>query len=853
MFFDRSAARSAFLGLLAVLVVALSILSAPHAAFAASSPVADKITVIGASRGDVDSIKGYFQGTDQESVNRAVADLSATGTFTKVSAKVQGDHVVVSVIEGGQIVNRVAFEGNNRLKGDQLGVEVQSKPYAAFNKSVADADVERIKEAYKKIGQSDVTVTYRLVSLPNGRVDLVFKSVEGDKTGVKTIVFIGNQNISTWRLKGLMQLTEMNWLSFFKTSDVYNPDTLASDEEAIRKYYQRYGYADFRITNTAVVYEPSQKGYIITISLEEGPQYHVSSVRVTSNLARVPGGDLEHLVTQHAGDVYNATAVEKSTEAMSRELARRGYAFSDVRPHGERDNANHTIALLFTVDDAPKVYVERIDIQGNTRTRDYVIRREFDIGEGDPYNHSLVERGERRLNGLDFFKSVHITTRPGSAPDRIIITVAVEDKPTGSVSLSGGYSTLEGPLVEVAFTETNFLGRGQYVRLSASRGQYSNGWGISFTEPNLFDQRLAAGFDIYHKQQLQNTYALYQTDTTGMNLRLGVPITDELTFQPNYSLYASKIVISNTSSQPYNDCGSFNPSDPAFGGGPSFLPGGSTTRLAAGPQPSGTFASCLTNGEASAAIKEAAAQGQKITSLVGYSLIWDSLDNRKNPTQGGFANFHQDVAGVGGQSRFVRETIEGRYYYAITDDLVGLLHVQGGRIDQLGGGSLPLIDNFNLGPSLVRGFAPGGLGPRDISDPNNIAANSLGGTTYLGGSAEVQFPIFGLPREIGLKGAVFVDAGTLTGFTGNTDFQKLLGYATPYCPARGKGNYVNGQLITQPSCLIVDDSKTIRTSIGGSIIWASPLGPIRIDVAYPVMKGKYDQTQLVNFSGGASF
>ena len=864
MFFDRSGARSAFWGLLAVLVVAFGMLSAPRAAYADVSPVADKITVVGANRGDVDSIKGYFLSTDQTSVNRAVADLSATGMFTKVSARVEGDHVVVTVVEGSQIVNRVAFEGNNRLKGDQLGVEVQSKPYAAFNKTVADADVERIKEAYKKIGQSDVTVTYRLVPLPNGRVDLVFKSVEGDKTGIKNIVFIGNQNISTWRLKSLMQLTEMNWLSFFKTSDVYNPDTLASDEEAIRKYYQRYGYADFRITNTAVVFDPAQKGYIVTISLEEGPQYHVTGVRVTSNLPKVPGDRLEHFVTQHPGDVYNATAVEKSTEAMTRELARQGFAFADVRPHGERNNADHTISLGFTVDDAPKVYVERIDIQGNTRTREYVIRREFDIGEGDPYNHSLVERGERRLNGLDFFKSVHISTRPGSAPDRIIITVAVEDKPTGSVSLSGGYSTLEGPLVEVAFTETNFLGRGQYVKLSASRGEYSNGWGISFTEPYLFDQRLAAGFDIYHKQQLQNTYALYQTNTTGMNLRLGVPITDELTFQPNYSLYASQISISNTSSQPYNDCSSFNPNNAAVNtysstgailaaGGPSYIPGGTSTALPAGFQSNGSFGTCLTNGEVSAAIKQAAALGQQITSLVGYSLIWDSLDNRKNPTQGGFANFHQDVAGLGGQSRFVRETIEGRYYYAITDDLIGLLHVQGGRIDQLGGGSLPLIDNFNLGPTLVRGFAPGGLGPRDISDPNNIAANSLGGTTYFGGSAEIQFPIFGLPREIGLKGAVFVDAGTLTGFTGSTDFQKLLGYSSPYCPSQGKGSLVSGQLITQPSCLTVDDSKTIRTSVGASIIWASPLGPIRIDAAYPVLKGKYDQTQYINFSGGATF
>ena len=844
----KSGSRPALWGLLFALVVSLSALFTAPAAHAQVSPVADKIVVNGASRGDVDSIKGYFNGTDQASVNRAVADLSATGIYAKVSARIVGGKVVVSVVEGGQILNRVAFEGNKTLKGDQLGVEVQSKGYSAFSKDVADADIQRIKDAYKKIGRNDVTVTYRLVSLSNGRVDLVFKVDEGDKTGVKTITFVGNSNVTNWRLKSLMQQTEMNFLSFFKTSDVYNPDTLASDEEAIRKYYMRYGYADFRITNTAVVYDPAQKGYIVTISLDEGPQYHVASVRVTSHIASITGESLGGFVTQHPGDVYNATAVDKSVEAMTRELARHGYAFADVRPHGERDNANHTIALAFTVDDAPKVYVERIDIVGNTRTRDYVIRREFDIGEGDPYNHALVERGERRLSNLDFFKTVHISTRPGSAPDRIIITVQVEDKPTGSVSVSGGYSTLEGPLVEVAFTESNFLGRGQYVRLSASRGEYSNGWGISFTEPYLFDQRLAAGFDIYHKQQLQNTYALYETNTTGINLRLGVPITEELTFQPNYSLYESQIIVPNSSSQPYGDCSTtlFSGGDPA-----GFTPGGTSVPVAVTSNET-----CLTNGEVSAAIKEAAAQGQIITSLVGYSLIWDSLDNRRNPTQGGYANFHQDFAGVGGDSHFVRETIDGRYYYPITDDVIGFIRLQGGRIDQVGNGTLPLIDNFNLGPSLVRGFAPGGLGPRDISDPSNIAANSLGGTTYFGGTAEVQFPIFGLPREIGLKGALFVDAGTLTGFEGRTNFAGLLGYA--YCPTGGVGQFLTSPtggkyLGTQPSCLTLDDEKTIRTSLGASVLWASPLGPIRIDFAYPVIKGKYDQTQLINFSGGATF
>jgi outer membrane protein insertion porin family len=464
-----------------------------------------------------------------------------------------------------------------------------------------------------------------------------------------------------------------------------------------------------------------------------------------------------------------------------------------------------------------------------------VIRREFDIGEGDPYNHAMVEQGERRLNRLGFFKKVHISTRPGASPDRVIVTIEVDDQPTGSVSVSGGYSTTAGFLAEVAFTETNFLGRGQYVKLSASEGQYSHGWGASFTEPYFLDQRLAAGFDVYQKVQNPNSWATYYTWTTGATVRLGVPITDEITLQPAYSLYGTRIKIPNSSSQPYDDCST------SVGSGTNWSwtpPGGSLT-------PATADTNCLTNGEASVALKQAAAKGTIMTSLVGYSLIWDNIDDRKNPTSGIYANFHQDVAGLGGDSKFARETFDGKYYYPVTDDLTGLLHLQGGRIDQIGGGNLSLTDNFNLGPTLVRGFAPGGMGPRDISDMSSLAGNGLGGTTYVGGSAELQFPIFGLPKEVGLKGAIFADAGTLFGYQGQKDFTKLLGYT--YCPLSGT------TLLTQPSCLQVNDDHTIRSSVGASLIWASPIGPIRIDYAYAVTKGKYDQLQAFNFTGGASF
>jgi outer membrane protein insertion porin family len=802
------------------------LLGGSSAAYAQAAPT---IVVEGAHRVDPDTIRSYFGGTDQAHIDQGVKDLSSTGMFSKVSARAAGGRVIVTVVESSVILNRVAFEGNSKIKGDQLSVEVQSKSRAGFNEAVATADIDRIKEAYKKFGRSAAKVTYRLVPLPNGRSDLVFTIDEGDKTGIREIKFVGNQAFSNYRLHGLMQLTEMNFLSFIKNSDVYDPDKLAADEEAIRKYYMKNGYADFRITNTDVHFQADPAGYIVTIAMEEGPQYHVGKVSVDSHIPAVDGPALTRFLKLSPGDVYNASAVETSTEAITRDVARQGYAFSEVRPHGDRNSTTHEISVAFTIDDGPKVYIERIDIEGNTRTRDYVIRREFDIGEGDPYNHALIEKAERRLNNLGFFKKVHVTNRPGSTPDRVIVVVEVEDKPTGSFSISGGYSTTDGAIAEVSVTETNFLGRGQYVKLSASEGQYSNGWSGTFTEPYFLDQRIAAGFDVYHKATSPYQFAFYENWTTGVTLRLGLPITDEFTFQPHYSIYESQIKIPNTSKQPYNDC---------------TIPLAGVT-----PIPPSATDNCLTNGEASLALKQAAANGVQLTSLAGFSLVYNTLDDNKNPNTGVIASYKQDFAGLGGNSKFIRETFDGRYYYPITDDFVGFVRGQAGQINAFGGQQLDIINNFNVGPSLVRGFAPGGIGPRDISDPNNLQAAGLGGTTYFGGTAEVDFPIFGLPREVGLRGGVFVDAGTLFGYNGQRNFSNLfnLPAGSPCIPTN------TAPLYTQGSCLTVDDERLIRTSVGASLIWASPLGPIRVDYAFPVIKGKYDQTQAISFSGGSSF
>jgi outer membrane protein insertion porin family len=810
--------------------LALAVVVAAGLAGYVSVAFAQNVVVHGNRRVDTDTVRSYFTGND---VNKGVEDLRKTGLFSSVRARRDGGTIVIDVAENN-VINRVAFEGNSKVKTESLQAEIQTRSRGPFDPAIVDADVQRILEIYRRSGRAAASVKYRIVDLPNGRIDVVFTIDEGAKTGVKSINFVGNVVYSGYRLRGLMQTTEMNLLSFFKSSDVYDPDKISADLELIRRFYLKNGYADFRIVNSDATYDPVQQGYIVTITLEEGPQYRVGDVQVDSHLPDVPSDVLRPLVSISAGDIYNGDAVEKTVERLSKEVSKNGYVFSQVRPRGDRDIATHTVRIAFVVDEGPRVYIERIDIRGNTRTRDFVIRREFEIGEGDAYNRVLIDRGERRLNSLGYFKKVRITNQPGSQADRVIIIVDVEDQPTGSFSVSGGYSTTDGFLAEVSVSESNFMGRGQFVRASATVGQRARGVEFNFTEPYIFDQPIAAGIDLFAKQSDASSYSFYRNTIIGSTLRLGLPITDEISFSPRYSIYNQFVSIPNDSKRPYNDC-----TNPVFGTTPGF------NYFPIAPS---LFYNCLTNGEASLAIKEA--QGSTLTSLAGYTLSYNSLDRVKEPTSGIYAELKQDIAGLGGQSRFVRTTGEARYYHDLFwDDIIGIARIQGGVMQAIGGYQLRVTDNFNLGPSLVRGFAPGGIGPRDISDFTNTKGNGIGGTKYVGGSLEAQFPIWGLPRELGLKGAVFADAGTLFDYRGRTNFsQQVFGIpglpcVPPYTPP-GFG---------QGSCITLDDEKKIRSSVGASILWSSPLGPIRFDYAFVTSKASHDVTQAFRFSGGSSF
>ncbi|WP_262296915.1 outer membrane protein assembly factor BamA [Microvirga sesbaniae] len=748
----------------------------------------------------------------------------------------------------GPIVNRVVVEGNKKVEKALLEDQLQARARAPYNQAAVDADVQRILEVYRRSGRGLAQVTPRLVDLPNGTVDVVYTINEGDKTGVKDIRFVGNNQVSSSRLRGLMQTTETNLLSFLKSSDVYDPDRLSTDLDLIRRYYLKNGYADYRLVSSDVAFDPNGGGYVITITVDEGEQYRFGSVTVDPRIAGVDPGAVRRDISTSEGSVYNAEAVEKSVLALTTAVGRQGNPFAQVRPVGTRDPSTRTVNLTYVVEEAPRIYIERINVRGNSRTRDYVIRREFELGEGDAYNQVLVDRAERRLNNLGYFKRVRISNEPGSSADRVVVNVDVEDQSTGSFAISGGYSTADGFIGEVSVTETNFLGRGQFVRLAGQLGQRAYGVDFSFTEPYFLGYRMSAGIDLFSKFSDQTRYSRYENRMTGGTLRLGLPFTEEFTVTARYSLYQQSLDIPNDTDQPYNDC-----SVP--------IPG--YTQLNADGTPNRQF--CEGNGEASLAIKES--QGDTITSLVGLTYNYNTLDSIREPRNGFYAEVKTDVAGLGGDSHYFRVTGDARYYRELFEDVVGIARIQGGHIMGFGdngaefaqGGDLRIIDHFFMGPSLVRGFAPNGIGPRDISSLDS-RANAIGGTTYFGGTLEVQFPIWGLPRELGLKGAVFADAGTLYGYDGPTTFDVngnnfIDGYSGT-CTR-------NASATTTQECIEVLDSKKIRSAVGASILWSSPLGPIRFDYAFALSKEEgvirdgvrvgADRTQAFRFTGGTRF
>src|SRR3954464_9531338 len=535
--------------------VTASVTTATHAVAQGASQIA----VEGNRRVESDTIRSYFrlapgERLDALKVDEGVKALFATGLFQDVRPVFTGNRLVITVVENS-VISRIQFEGNKRVKDEQLTQEIQSKPRGALSRPTVQSDVQRIVEVYRRAGRYDVRVEPKIIDRPNNRVDLVFEITEGSKTTVKEIDFAGNRAYSGYRLRDVIKTGQSSILSFLKNNDLYDPDRIESDRELLRRYYLKNGYADVRIVSAVAEFDPGRNGFVLTFTIDEGDRYNFGAIDIQSGVRDVDIALLRSKLRFAPGSVYNAEAIEKTTEEMTIEVSKRGYAFANVRPRGDRNFETHQVNIVFAIEEGARAYIERINVRGNTRTRDHVIRREFDIAEGDAYNRVLIDRAERRLKNLNYFKSVKITNEPGSASDRVVINVDVEEQSTGEFSVAGGYSTSDGFVAEVSVGERNLLGRGQTARASVTYGQRTRGVEFSFGEPYFLDYRLAFVIDLFAKQIDASSSYVYRQETIGAGFRFGIPLREDLAIQLRYSAYRQKIDLD----QILRDCNNVNP------------------------------------------------------------------------------------------------------------------------------------------------------------------------------------------------------------------------------------------------------------------------------------------------------
>lgn len=797
----------------------------------ARADVVSQVVVRGNVRVEPETVRSYVtvkpgKSFAAQDVDASLKALYSTDLFSDVKIAREGGALVVTVSEAPTI-NKIAFEGNKRITDEQLKGVVQSQSRGFMSKARVQSDVQRLLEAYRRNGRFRAQVEAKVISLSDNRVNLVYEIDEGDKTAVTRIGFVGNKAYSSGRLREVVKTRETGLLGWLRTTDTYDPDRLQADQELVRRFYMKNGYADMRVVSATADLDRERNEFFVSFTVDEGEQYTFGDVDVQSSLARLDLGGLKSAVGTREGNVYSAEDVEKTMEAITLEAARQGYAFAQVRPRAQRDYANRRIAITYYVEEGQRVYVERINVRGNDRTRDYVIRREFDMSEGDAYSKVLVNKAERRLNRLGYFKTVKVNAEQGSAPDRVVVNVDVEEQSTGEIGFGAGYSTSDGVLGDVSFQEKNFLGRGQFVRASVQHGQYQRGYQLSFTEPYFLGYRISAGFDVYQKQYLESSYRNFTEKNVGGTIRFGLPITDNLTFGVGYTLNRQEIGIAESQRN-----GDYSDGEASL----AYL------RFVCATYPTGC------NGFTR----------ERLTSIPSYSFVYNSLDNMQMPRDGIFAKFQQEFAGAGGDARFVRTTLDARYYRELNADwnLIGMARVRAGNITGIGQ-SVELFDNFFLGGETIRGFSPLGFGPRDITritQPSGTTSHTyslnsaLGGKNYVNGTLEASIPFPGTPEEFGLYLSAFSDAGLLWG----VDKASLPAKNTPVgCT----DNSVKKNPIKYTDCGRFNyvDTTSLRASVGVGIMWRSPFGPLRADFGIPIAKEKYDQTQIFRFSGGTQF
>ena len=839
------------------------------------------INVVGAERLEPTTILSYIRlraGQQYTAVaaDEAIKDLGATELFANTSIRNENGNVVITVVEN-PVINRIVLEGNKRLKSDKILPEIKLSPRQIFTRSKVRADVTRILELYKRQGRFAAQVEPKLVQLPQNRVDIVFEITEGPKSKVRQINILGNEKFSDGDLRGEMVTKQSRLTTFFSSNTSYDPDRLAFDQQKLRQFYLTEGYADFRVVSAVAELTPDQKDFIITYVVEEGERYSFGDVKVDSQLRDFDSDIMSGNLPMKSGDFYNAKTVEDTVEQLTELAGQFGYAFADVQPRFDRKPDDLKMNVTFVLREAPRVYVERVDVNGNTLTQDKVIRREFRIAEGDAFNSLAVQRTTARINSLGYFQeNFEVSQVEGSAPDRIILEANVEEKPTGELQFSAGFSSIEQFILAGSIRQRNFRGRGQTVGLSVNYSQFSRSTQISFSDPYIFDRNISGGVDIYRRDFNSfnfignNRNTTFKQATTGFSARAGVPLTEFMSLIGSYTLNYEDVTLDENLF--FSD-----------------LDGDGTREC--DPLRAGRFL--------------CDAIGTRLSSIVGLSLNYNSLKSRLRPTRGKTISLSSEFAGLGGDVRYVRFRGRGQQFWNVGNSgFIFSVLAEGGTIIPLqqrpgvGVDDVLLTDRFFLGEPQFRGFAIRGVGPRILTQfsildqfnrpvlddagnvtfrtaRNEVRDDAIGGRNYYLGRAELEIPLGTGARELGLRPSIWADVGALWSVE-----QPILTNNETGVPIRNAAGDALYQIVgvsgeagittspTQPDGAInirliqdrsnfreffLGDSASPRITAGIGVNWNSPFGPFRIDFAQTIRKVQGDDERKFTFNVGTQF
>jgi outer membrane protein insertion porin family len=855
------------LGGLALPAQAQQAIPLPPEPVAAAAPqpqasVIRSIAITGNQRLEPETVLSYIklrvgEAYDRERLDEALRDLYNTDLFADVAIRDNQGSLTIEVRES-PVVNRIVLEGNKRLKDDKITPEIRLAPRQIFSRAKARADVARIIELYRRQGRFAATVEPKIVQLEQNRVDVVYEINEGPKSRIQQINILGNERFGDGELRSEMVTKRTGMLSFLGSGNVYDPDRLAFDQQKLRMFYLTNGYADFRVVSAVAELTPDRRDFIITYVVEEGERYKFGDVKVESAIRDFNGEGLTRVLPMKKGDWYNAKLVEDTVTSLNESAGLFGYAFADVQPNFQRDKDTKTMTVTFNVAETPRVYVERIEVSGNTNTRDKVIRREFRLAEGDPFNSIRVKRSRDRIQSLGFFQeNLEIEQAQGSAADRVVLSTTLEEKATGQLQVSAGFSSLERFLLNLSIEQRNFRGLAQTLRASVNYSSYSKSVELGFTEPYVFDRNIALGFDLFRRDYSSFNFVnnsrntTYKQTSTGGALRGGAPLTEYLQLGARYGLNFDNVTLDEA----------------AFFTDPD----------GAGPQPA--VCDPLRVGR-----YLCEAIGTRTTSSIGYSLLYDTTDNRLRPTRGQRFALNQDFAGLGGDVKYLRTRANAAKFWRVGGGFIFSTSIEGGYIhsfeDSPGPGQDPvrLVDRFFLGEPQIRGFDIRGVGPRVqripfdadgelVTDRKQIVDDALGGRAYYVGRAELEIPVSSSFRELGLRPSLFVDVGALFSLKDPIPESILPGDPRTLnrcIDTQGNATTAPSDNVCAPGTALVGgvapflerfrgDSAKPRLSVGFGVNWNSPFGPFRIDIAKALLKADGDDTKLITFNVGTAF